>query len=141
MKHEKSCGAVVFRRARGLIEYLLLRHNNGNHWGFPKGHVERGETETQTALREIYEEVGLRVKFIDGFRHVVEYAPQENTWKVVVYFLGQAGEDQVTCQWAEIREYRWVDYQTARELLDFENSKILLQEAAGFLGDLDKDSF
>ena len=59
MKTEKSCGAVVLRKNQGRLQVLLIKHINGGHWAFPKGHVERGETEEQTALREIKEETGL----------------------------------------------------------------------------------
>ncbi|NLG24694.1 MAG: NUDIX domain-containing protein, partial [Clostridiales bacterium] len=54
MGYEKSCGAVVWRRAARGREVLVIRQRAG-HWGFPKGHVKPGETERQTALREIRE--------------------------------------------------------------------------------------
>ena len=44
MEHEKSCGAVVFTRSRGDLRYVLIQQKKGL-WGFPKGHVEAGETE------------------------------------------------------------------------------------------------
>ena len=75
MTYEYSCGAVVFTRIDGVPHYLLIRQNDqseGCH-GFPKGHMEPGETEAQTALREIWEEVGLRVRLIEGFRAVEDY--------------------------------------------------------------------
>ena len=72
MKIEKSCGAVVFTRVNGEIKYLLIKSVTG-FYGFPKGHVEIGESETQTALREIFEEVGLRVRLIPDFRREDEY--------------------------------------------------------------------
>ena len=72
MKHEKSCGAVVFTCIDGEIKYVLAQ-SLGGHFGFPKGHVEPGENEEETALREIYEEVNLRPKIIPGFRAVSEY--------------------------------------------------------------------
>ena len=53
MNYEYSCGAVVFTRIGGEPHYLLIRQNDqseGCH-GFPKGHMEPGETEEQTALR------------------------------------------------------------------------------------------
>ena len=59
MKMEKSCGAVVSRMTENGREILLIRHMNGGHWAFPKGHVEKDETEEQTARREILEETGL----------------------------------------------------------------------------------
>lgn len=58
MKEEKSCGAVLLRWECNELEVLLVRHRNGSHWSFPKGHVEAGEQERQTALREIREETG-----------------------------------------------------------------------------------
>ena len=51
MAFEKSCGAVVFTRVGGELRYVLAQSLRG-HYGFPKGHVEPGETETETALRK-----------------------------------------------------------------------------------------
>ena len=59
---EKSCGAIVYRRHHGNLEILLIKHVNSGHWSFPKGHVEEGETEVETATREIKEETGIEVK-------------------------------------------------------------------------------
>lgn len=61
MFHEKSCGAIVYRRFHGNIEILLIKHINSGHWSFPKGHVENGETEMETAKREIMEETSIDV--------------------------------------------------------------------------------
>ena len=62
MKMEKSCGAILCRETEELPQVLLIRHKNGGHWGFPKGHVEDRETEEETARREIWEETGLEVE-------------------------------------------------------------------------------
>ncbi len=40
MLHEKSCGAIVYRKFHGNTEILLIKHVNSGHWSFPKGHVE-----------------------------------------------------------------------------------------------------
>ena len=56
MQHEKSCGAIVYRKSHGNTEILLIKHINSGHWSFPKGHMENGETEIETAIREIKEE-------------------------------------------------------------------------------------
>ena len=61
MQHEKSCGAIVYRKFHGNIELLLIKNQNGGHWSFPKGHVEGTETEEETAVREIMEETGIQV--------------------------------------------------------------------------------
>ena len=90
MIYEKSCGAVVFTSVNNQIKYLLVRSLAGIY-GFPKGHVEKDETEEETALREVFEETGLTVRLISGFRTVDEHPiPQkENTIKQIVYFLGE----------------------------------------------------
>ena len=55
MLHEKSCGAIVYRKYHGNTEILLIKHINSGHWSFPKrGHVEGDETEEETAKREIH---------------------------------------------------------------------------------------
>ena len=50
--YERSCGAVVCRRINGEIRLLLIKNSRSAHWGFPKGHMERGETPEQTARRD-----------------------------------------------------------------------------------------
>ena len=61
MTHEKSCGGIVYRKFHGNTEILLIKHVKSGYWSFPKGHVENGETEEETAKREIKEETGLSV--------------------------------------------------------------------------------
>ena len=104
MSYEKSCGAVVFRKYHGNIELLLIKHVVGGHWSFPKGHVEPGETEEQTALREIKEETGIDVELNTSFREVVSYSPKRDTTKDVIYFLGKAKTFQYTPQEEEIAQ-------------------------------------
>lgn len=61
MNYEISCGGVVFTRKNGKLLYVIIRSLEG-YYGFPKGHMEGDETEEQTALREIFEETGLKLK-------------------------------------------------------------------------------
>ena len=58
-RRESSAGGVVFRVAEGRALFLLICDSYGN-WGFPKGHLERGERADSAALREVVEETGLR---------------------------------------------------------------------------------
>ncbi len=134
MEKEKSCGAVVFTRENGQIKYLLIRNLAGTY-GFPKGHVEGSETETETALREVYEEVGLRVKLFDGFRtEETYYLPgRRSTLKQVVYFLGEYADQQFCCQEAELSDALLADYDTAMGLFRFDNTRRILAEARDFL--------
>lgn len=129
MLHEKSCGAIVYRRFHGNIEILLIKHNNSGHWSFPKGHVEGEETEVETARREIKEETGLDVMIDQTFRETVSYSPKRDTQKIVVYFLALARNYDFIRQEEEISEIRWVDIGRAARLLTYENDKTIIAKA------------
>jgi len=73
MPVEKSAGAIIFRREKGILKYLLLHYKAG-HWDFPKGNIERGESLAETVKREIKEESGIfDLNFIPGFKESIEY--------------------------------------------------------------------
>ena len=129
MLHEKSCGAIVYRRFHGNIEILLIKHINSGHWSFPKGHVEGDETELETARREIKEETGLDVILDQTFRETVSYSPKRDTQKVVVYFLALARNYDYVPQEEEIAEIRWVDIARATHMLTYENDKTIVNKA------------
>ena len=134
MRREKSCGALVFRKTGDHYDLVLLRHRFGGHWSFPKGHVEAGENEFQTALREVWEETGLKIHLLDGFRETVEYSPKPGVRKQVVYFLGEAENDQLIPQEEEISELRWAPLDRAGEMVTFANDKRLIRMAKTRLG-------
>ena len=48
MTYEKSCGGIVYRKFHGNTEILLIKHIKSGYWSFPKGHVEKGETEEES---------------------------------------------------------------------------------------------
>ncbi|MBR3268457.1 MAG: NUDIX domain-containing protein [Oscillospiraceae bacterium] len=129
MLHEKSCGAIVYRRFHGNIEILLIKHVNSGHWSFPKGHVEGDETELETARREIKEETGLDVILDQTFRETVSYSPKRDTQKIVVYFLALARNYDFVRQEEEIAEIRWVDITRATHMLTYENDKTIVNKA------------
>lgn len=134
MNVEKSCGAVVYTIVNNKIMYLLIQNLSGIY-GFPKGHMENNETEIETALREVYEEVGIKVELIDGFKTLDEHLiPQrKNTLKKIVYFLGKYENQEIKTQKEEILNALLVDFETALSLFQFESSKRILKEANDYL--------
>lgn len=129
MLHEKSCGAIVYRKYHGNTEILLIKHINSGHWSFPKGHVESGETEIETAVREIKEETAIDVIIDPTFRETVSYSPRKDTMKVVVYFLAKAKNVDFHRQEDEIAEIRWVDISYAANILSYENDRTIVSKA------------
>lgn len=132
MKREKSCGAVIFREENTRRFYLILKSTQG-HTTLCKGHVEKNETEHETAAREIMEETGLTVDFIDGFREVITYSPFENCTKDVVFFLGKVSGGRLACQPEEVADARFLPFDAALESLTHASDKAVLQEARRFL--------
>lgn len=132
MKREKSCGAVIFREENTRRFYLILKSTQG-HTTLCKGHVEKNETEHETAAREIMEETGLTVDFIDGFREVITYSPFENCTKDVVFFLGKVSGGRLACQPEEVADARFLPFEAALESLTHASDKAILQEARRFL--------
>lgn len=132
---EKSCGAIVFTHIHGVIYYVIVEQRSGRHC-FPKGHVEPGETEHQTALREIWEETGLRPAFVDGFREreTYEVRKRPGIMKDVIYFLAEYSDqaiDPVTSD--EIRDVGLYNFEKAMSLLENESRKAILEKADTFL--------
>ncbi len=134
MKYEKSCGAVVYTKINGELKYVLVQSLEG-FWGFPKGHMESGETEEQTALREIYEEVHLKTHILKGFRTTDEHEipNKNNVIKQIVYFCAEYDNQDVIPQDDEIAGIALATYEEALQLFQFESSKRILKEVHIFL--------
>ncbi|MBQ3693036.1 MAG: NUDIX domain-containing protein [Clostridia bacterium] len=132
--YEKSCGAIVFHRAPDEVKVLLVKNKNGKYWSFPKGHVELGENERQTATREIKEETDLDVKIHPGFRETSDYCPFGKVRKRVVFFLAEAYSDDVHIQESEIDYFIWVSFAQAREMCCYENDLRVIDKAERYLG-------
>ena len=135
MPLEKSCGAVIFRR-NGANTYLLL-HYEGGHWDFVKGHVEKGETEKETVLRETDEEAGITdLKFIEGYREAISYYYRragKTVRKDVVFYLLETKAEQVRLSREHVG-FDWLTFDRAMERLTYKNAKDTLQKAHDFIG-------
>lgn len=128
-EREKSYGAVIINEKK---EFLLIRHKNGGHWDFPKGHKEPGESSKETALREVLEETGLQVRLIDGFKEKSKYTPRPGVEKTVTFYLGfSMGE--VTIQEEEIVEYEYLSYEEAKARITFKESRSIISSAKQFI--------
>ena len=126
---------MVYRDIKGEIRYLLIKNRRSAHWGFPKGHIEMGETPHQTAIREVLEETGIHVKLIDGFESVSKYKIQNRIEKRVTIFVGTTHDTNTSIQQEEIEDYIWLTYDRALSILKFENDKNIITSAHQFLND------
>ena len=107
---EKSCGCIIFKKENEKIKFLVIKQVLG-HYGFPKGHVEKNETEKETALREVKEETGLDISFLGDYKKVITYSPRANTIKDVIYFLGTVKGGTLKPQEEEVSLIKWFDFE------------------------------
>ena len=130
MRYIKSCGFIVYKEENNENFYLIIKSHNGDV-GFPKGHMEPGENELQTAIRELKEETGMDVDTIYDFRYQIEYPLPRvpDAMKQTVYFLGKCASDDIIIQETEVASAEFVTYDKAIEKLTFEETKIMLKKA------------
>lgn len=137
---DKAFGVIpVFKNPDGDFLFCVVQHQ-GEHYGFPKGHAEPGESEEQTAIRELAEETGIQnVKIASGviYGQAYHFTNAEILYdKTVKYFLGfvASTDTQTPPEFkTEISDLKWLSYQEARNQLTYEDTKIILDQVWDFL--------
>lgn len=134
----RASGLIIFRRIfNNPIEYLLLQTSYGSHhWTPPKGHVEEGETDEQTALRETEEEAGIvaeSLKIIKDFKVVLKY-PVKGVLKTVIYWLAELRDQDFKVKLSnEHQHYEWANIDRACELVYYHDTQSALKSAEKYL--------
>lgn len=122
----------MFRVEDGTPLFLLIRDSYG-HWGFPKGHLERGERAGTAALREVMEETGLRALSLRGSVATIEWFFRFQgslIHKNCEFFLMETDATGTRPQKSEgITACKWATLDEARELISYENARDVLQRA------------
>ncbi len=127
---ERAAGAVLFREEDGRRLFLLLRHEQGGHWGFAKGRIEPGEGELEAAMREIREETGIaEIDLVPGVSVRSDYSVRRGgrvRRKTVTYFAARVCGDAIRLS-QEHTDARWVTPAEAlRVLTHAESRRVLL---------------
>ncbi len=137
--YERSCGAVTYTLVSGEPYYLLIKSKKGTNCGFPKGHMEKDETERQTALREVMEETSLAVDIIGDFREETCYLISNGKQKTVVYFLGKCDNQTAGHNPGfEYNEYILLPFEDAMNCLTHQSAKRILKEADAYIREYEK---
>ena len=131
--YERSCGAAVYRFVNGEPRFLLIKNKRSENWGFPKGHMEMGETPEETARREVLEETGIHICLIEGFCSESGYKIGNKIQKNVSIFLAVTKDTQTKIQHDEVEDYAWLTYSKAYERFNFENDRLVLSEVYDYL--------
>ncbi|OYT31688.1 diadenosine tetraphosphate hydrolase [Candidatus Woesearchaeota archaeon] len=130
---EASAGVII--ATEKPRKYLLLHYGAG-HWDFAKGHIEKGETPKQAALREVKEETGIKnLKILPRFKKEIHYFFRKNNKlisKTVIFYLGLTKTKKIKLSY-EHTDYKWLPYEAALEQLTYKTAKQVLTAANKFL--------
>ena len=129
---EISAGAITYTMIDETIFYLLIKDNHGNY-GFPKGHLENGETEIEAAIREIKEECGIDITLNSSFCEKLSYVMPNGIDKVSIYYLGFYENQTPTPQLEEVEEILLLPFDQAKEIITFDNMRQALIHAEHYL--------
>jgi 8-oxo-dGTP pyrophosphatase MutT (NUDIX family) len=131
-REEVSAGGVVYRVEAGQPLVLLIRDPYCN-WGFPKGHLERGEAAADAALREVTEETGLADLALEASLDSIDWHFRFRgrlVHKVCHFFLMRTTAVETSPQAAEgITACRWATFEEAEALIAYANAREVLRQA------------
>jgi len=136
MIRQFSAGAIVFKDGEVLvIKNRSIKDMKISFWGFPKGHLEKGESSKDAALREVKEETGIEAEILEkiGESKYVFTQNGEKIFKVVNIFSMKYLSGEPKPQLDEIDEVSWMHPQQALKILSFKNDKELLAKAIKLL--------
>lgn len=124
-KSVAQAGAIAFKIVRGSPYVLLVRaRQNPEHWIFPKGHIDDGETPEVAAARELEEEAAIKGELV-AFVGSLEFESGDERVQVE-YFLFEFRSEVAR---TEEREARWCAYEGALVLLSHPDAAELLKQA------------
>ena len=122
----RQAGSIVFRLDSKEPQVLLVTaRRNPRNWIFPKGHIEKGETPEEAALRETREEAGI-VGDLIAPAGILEYGflgAKARVEYFLVQFRREAGPPE------DGRQRTWCQLEDALERLNYKNSRKLLRKA------------
>lgn len=143
-----SSGGAVFRKVQEVqqvqkvqnaTEWLLINPRDTDRWQLPKGTIDPGEKSQVTAVREVFEETGVKAEIIEKLETIRYFftGDGERIFKSVVFYLmkSQGEEPKIEEQWAhEIAEAKWFAFEVALEKLTYKDEKALLKKAQEKVG-------
>jgi len=121
----EQAGAIVVRPGKASPRVLLVTaRRNPRNWIFPKGHIEKGESRKDAAVREAREEAGVDGT-VSGSAGTMAFEFGSNTYRVhyFVILTDDPGEER------EGRRLRWCRYKQALRKLTYTETRDLLEDA------------
>lgn len=131
-KDEVSAGGVVYRRTDHGVEVLICRTSTNQKWVLPKGLIDPGESVTQTAIREVREEVGVNTRIVtvlDPAEHYTFTRGDMRVFKTVHYFLMEYESGNEADHDHEMEAVLWTTMDQALNMLAYESARSVMRRA------------
>uniref|UniRef100_A0A0K8TS11 Bis(5'-nucleosyl)-tetraphosphatase [asymmetrical] n=1 Tax=Tabanus bromius TaxID=304241 RepID=A0A0K8TS11_TABBR len=129
---QRAAGFVIFRRVCEQFQYLLLQASYGSHhWSPPKGHVDKGEDDFATALRETKEESGYGESDLKIYKEVTATLNYnvKGVPKVVVYWLAELIDPEKDPVLSEEHEaFKWLPKEEAKTTATYKDFGEMLED-------------
>jgi bis(5'-nucleosidyl)-tetraphosphatase len=128
---EESIGAVItYRPPHSLHKQFVLLKSPRGDWNFVKGHREKEETDHDTLKREIFEETGITRFNILNYLGKIRYKIRKEGLKCekeVKFYYVTTNDNRIALSDEHIA-YIWLDYEQAKKLLTFHQSKLIIEK-------------
>lgn len=132
-------GFVLDRRGRQPKAALIARRDRRGRliWSLPKGHIEAGETPEDAAVREVFEETGIRGRIVASLGTIDFWfmADNQRIHKTVHHYLLDAQDLVLSDADAEVAEVAWVPLDEIADRLRYADERRLLDRVHAVLAD------
>lgn len=128
----RAAGGVIVRPSGNGVTLALVHRPRYDDWSLPKGKAEAGETDEQTAVREVEEETGLRCRLVRPVGDI-RYTDNRGRPKLVRYWLMEPEDPAAVGHIPddEVDELRWCTPDVANDLLSYDHDRDIVQAALG----------
>ncbi len=138
-EREISAGVIIYRLTEEGPKFLIVYHRHG-YWNFPKGKIENEERSWEAAVREIWEETGLKLrdlKFKKNFKAYERFAftkQGKKIQKTVIFYLAETSQRNVRLLGDHEEGYGWFLFREAQKILGkYKDSQRILIQARNFI--------
>ena len=129
---EFSSGGVVIKETESGLKVLLIKDGYG-HWTWPKGNIEKDESSQDAAIREIWEETGVKnigmMDKLDTIHYFYRLKGKLISKTVYLYLFEAKGNERLKALESEIEDAKWLSPEEALERIEYKGAKKILNKA------------
>ena len=118
---------VLFTIREGKLNILLVKRKDDGLWAIPGGFLQKGESLNQCAERELKEETGITVPYLEQFENFSNPIRDPRTQVISVAFIAihPSGKLKLRAD-TDVSDVNWFDYEMIPELA-FDHNEICIK--------------